>query len=724
MSIPARTIPACEVTNTICRLTDVISSRQLAHPRARQKAEECLRLMEDVSWGRGGPNHYHAMESLAELLIEEGPDSGCIAAGQMILKALIDHREVFNSHIDTRICPTGECVKLAPAPCQMACPAGIDVPSYVTLIGMGHDAEAIDLIREDNPFPWVCGLVCTNPCEFMCVRGRMDSPIAIKYLKGFAAERAMSEMRYKNPVRARSNGHKVCVIGAGPGGLTAAYYLALQGYQVTVVEALPVAGGMMMVGIPRYRLPREVIDREVGMIEDLGVEFRYNTGFGKDITFEQLKEEGFEAFLVAIGAHKCFKLLIPGENDYPQVVNAIHLLRRVALGDRHMPGKRVAIIGGGNVAIDAARTCIRLGCEEVLVLYRRTRSEMPAHEEEVEQAEDEGVKFSFLTVPIEILGADGKVTSVLCRRAELGEPDEKGRRRPIIIEGSEYHHEVDAVIAAIGQVVDSGALESLLDLKWSKRSTINVNTITMETSIEGVFAVGDAVTGPATVVEAIGGGKRAAEAIDRYFLGIPQPTRPPVPVRRRRLECLVLPATSKTILSRPHMPLLGTDRRRITFQQVELGYPENAIREEARRCLRCDICRRCGRCVEVCRDKMGVNALRLGYLDFDHPTPTDLRVTAERCIACGACAANCPNEAMVIKDEDGQRVLSLCGTTLNRLKLEFCTRCGAVLGPARYHDYIAQRTKAIGSPIDDRALCVDCARKVAAERHSEIVPPL
>jgi putative selenate reductase YgfK subunit len=718
------TIAACEVTATIYALSTVIASGQLANPRSRQRAEECLRLMEDVSWGRGGPSHYPAMESLAELLIGEGPDSASMATGQMILKALRDHREVFESHIETHICPTGECVKLAPAPCQMACPAGIDVPSYVTLIGMGHDAEAIDLIREDNPFPWVCGLVCTNPCEFMCVRGRMDTPIAIKYLKGFAAERAMSEMRYENPVKAPHNGHKVCVVGAGPGGLTAAYYLALKGYGVAVIEALPVAGGMMMVGIPRYRLPREVIDREVGMIEDLGVEFRFNTRVGKDVSFERLKEEGFEAFLVAIGAHKCFKLLIPGEDAYPQVVNAIHLLRRVALGDRHMPGKRVAVIGGGNVAIDAARTCIRLGCEEVLVLYRRTRSEMPAHEEEVEQAEEEGVKFSFLTVPIEVLGADGKVISVLCRRAELGEPDEQGRRRPVIIENSEHRYEVDAVISAIGQVVDSSALESLIDLKWSKRSTINVNTITMETSVEGVFAVGDAVTGPATVVEAIGGGKRAAEAIDRYLCGIPQPTRPPVPVRRRRLECLVLPATSKTILARPHMPLLGTDRRRITFQQVELGYSENAVREEARRCLRCDICRRCGRCVEVCRDKMGVDALRLGYLEFDHPTPTDLRVTAERCIGCGACAANCPNEAMVIKDEDGQRVLSLCGTTLNRLKLEFCARCGAVLGPARYHDFIAQRTKAIGSPIDDRALCVDCARKAAAERHSEIAPAL
>jgi putative selenate reductase YgfK subunit len=661
------------------------------------------------------------MEHLGRQMAEEGPDEACVEIGRKVLAALSDHKEAFISHIETHICPTGECVKLAPAPCQMACPAGIDVPSYLTLIGLGRDAEAIELIREDNPFPWVCGLVCTNPCEFMCVRGRMDDPIAIKYLKGFAAERAMSEMRYRNPEPAPDNGKKVCIIGAGPAGMTAAYYLALKGYRVTIIEALPVPGGMMMVGIPRYRLPREVIDRESGMIESLGVEFRYNTRLGKDVSLEQLREEGFDAFLVALGAHSAYKLLIPGEDDFPQVINAIDFLRRVSLGDRHMPGRRVVIVGGGNVAIDAARTCIRLGCEDVTIAYRRTRSEMPAHEEEVVQAEEEGVRFSFLTVPKEIRGSDGRVTALQCLRAELGQPDEKGRRRPVPVKDSDHLLRVDAVISAIGQVVDSTGLTTLENLKWSKRSTISVNTVTMETSVEGVFAAGDVVTGPATVVEAIGGGKKAAEAIDRYLQGIPQPKMPQVPVRRRRLECLEVPASTKMILQRPHMSLLNTDRRRITFQQVELGYLENAVREEARRCLRCDICRRCGLCVEICRDKMGIDALQLGYLDFDRPSPTDFRTTAERCIACGACAANCPNEAIVIKDQDGQRCLSLCGTFLIRLNLEYCEKCGAVLGPARYHDYIAKRTQVVTPFVQGHALCVRCARKMAAERHTDIL---
>jgi putative selenate reductase YgfK subunit len=714
----------CPVADNARTLAGILAEGRIPVARCRQWTEDILSLMKDVGSGRGGAEHLPAMEALAKRLQREGGNEDCVALGKRLLSELQTHREVFLSHLETANCPLGDCIQLSPAPCQMACPAGIDVSGYVTLIGQGRGDEAISLIRKDNPFPWVCGLVCTHPCEFMCVRGRIDKPIAIKDLKGFAAERAMSEGKYANPDRAPDNGRKVCIIGAGPAGLTAAYYLGLKGYRVTVIESLPMAGGMMMVGIPRYRLPREVIDREVAMIEDLGVTFRYNTRLGTDVTLDDLKQEGFEAFFLAIGAHASFKMRVSGEDDFPGVADAIAFLKRVALGDHHMPGKKVAVIGGGNVAMDAARTCIRLGCEEVTVVYRRTRSDMPANPEEVEQAEEEDIRFSFLTVPIEIRGGDGKISSLRCLRSELGPEDESGRRRPVPVEGSDFSIDVDAVIPAIGQTIDKSGLESLDALQWSRRNTINVDRASMETPVEGFFAAGDVVTGPATVVEAIGGGKRAAEAIDRYFEGIPQPKMPPVPVRRQHLGFLEVPASTKMSLSRPQMQMLGYDRRRTTFQQVELGLSENSAREEARRCLRCDICVRCGKCVDICRNKMGVDALQMGYLHFDRPGHTDFRVAAERCILCGACAANCPTGAMKIEDRNRERVLTLCGTILNHLELEYCQSCGAPLGPARYHDFIRKRTGETALLAGAEHLCMTCARKAAARAHGEIMPPV
>jgi len=584
----------CPVSQTVDDLKTTIESGRLTHPRSRRIAEEILQLLQDIAVGRAGEEHLPAIESLADEMTYEDADAAVMATARVLRNAIEKHREVFQSHIETHNCAAGDCLKLAPAPCQMTCPAGLDIPTYVTLIGMGKDAEAVDVIRKDCPFPWVCGLVCTRPCEFMCVRGRIDEPISIKFLKGFAAERAMSEGGYRNPQKEPDKGQKVCVIGAGPAGMSAAYYLALKGYGVRVLEQQPVAGGMLLLGIPRYRLPREIIDREVAMLQDLGVEFAFNTRFGKDVDLKQLQEEGFEAFFVAIGAHESFKLGIPGEKDCPQVIEAVHLLRRVALGDHSVPGKRVVVVGGGNVAIDAARTCLRLGAGQVTIAYRRTRKEMPADHEEVEQAEEEGIRLEFLTIPIEIVHREGGsgIEGLRCLQAKLVTMKGRDRMVPKPIEGSEFLIEADVVIPAIGQKVDTLCLQDTEGLEWTRRSTIQVKSATMETPADGIFAAGDAVTGPATVIEAIGGGKRAAESIDRYFKGLPQPEMPPVPVRRGRTEWLEVPAGTKMTLKRPEMPLLNIDRRRTTFQQVELGYPENAVREEARRCLRCDICLR------------------------------------------------------------------------------------------------------------------------------------
>ena len=708
---------SCPVQRAVMDVQGVLDGGGLTTPRDRATLEEIRDLLKDVAQGRAGDDHVPALGRLAEEILGRGKDEVASKVAGDLISTLSEFGEAFESHVKTHNCPTGDCLKLAPAPCQMACPAGIDVPTYVTLIGHGRDAEAIEVIRKDNPFPWVCGLVCTRPCELMCVRGRMDTSVSIKSLKGFAAERSLSHREYKNPPKAPDKGKRVAVIGAGPGGMTTAYYLALKGYGVTVIEDLPMAGGMMMVGIPRYRLPREVIDREVEMIRDLGVELRFNTRFGRDVTLESLRSEGFEAFFFAIGAHRSYDMKIPGEGDFPEVLSAIGFLKAVALGDRRLPGKRVAVIGGGNVAIDAARTSLRLGADEVTIAYRRTHNEMPADVEEVEQAEEEGIRFSFLTVPVEVKGKDGHVTGLQCLRAELVKLEGSDRMSPRPVDGSDFVMDVDAVIVAIGQRVDVNCMsDGLCDLKWTRRTTFDVNMVSMETSEPGVFAGGDAVTGPATVVEAIGAGKRAAEGIDRFLSGIPQPKMPPVPVRRGRVEELIVPASTKMALKRPEMPLLNIDRRRITFQQAELGYSENQAREEARRCLRCDVCMRCGTCVEVCRDRMGVNALQFGHLDFDHPVPTDFRRTEDVCVLCGACAANCPNDAMRIQDVDGERILTFCGTILNRQKLLVCRECGAVLGPAKYLDFVRRRTSGVAVKTGGRTLCDACARKKEAEK--------
>lgn len=711
---------SCAVHECEVKIRGILRHERVKEPRARMRVEKALVLVEDIARGRASPDHLRDLKGVAESLLDR-PDPEAVTLGKELLEALQASGEIFQSHITTQNCPTGQCPHLAPAPCQMACPSGIDVPSYVALIAEGKYEEAVNLIRQDNPFPWVCGLVCTHPCEFVCVRGRVDSPIAIKDLKAFAAEKALSEGRYANPPKESETGHKVCVVGAGPAGLTAAYFLALKGHSVTVIEALPFAGGMMMVGIPRFRLPREVIDREVALIEELGVEFRFNTRFGVDVTLESLRGEGFEAFFIAVGAHSSYRLAIPGE-DSPEVIDAVRFLRDVAIGSRRKPGERVVVVGGGNVAIDAARTLIRLGCSQVTLLYRRSRAEMPANVEEVRQAEEEGVRLVFLTIPIEVVSKGGKVVGLKCLRAKLAETDPQGRRRPVAVEGSDHIVPADVIITAIGQRVDTTGLEGL-GLRWTSWDTIVADTITAGAGQEGMFAGGDVVLGPATVVEAIGAGKKAAEGIDRFLKGFPQPTMPAVPVRRARIAPREIPASVKMDLKRPTMPILGPERRRITFQQVELGLGEEDARKEAQRCLRCDICKRCGRCVAICRDKMGIDALELGYVEGADGLPTDLRTASERCILCGACAANCPTGAMRIEDRGEERLLILCGVILKREHLERCQECGAAVGPSRYLDYVRRKTEGVALAFGGMILCEECARKATASSKSGISIP-
>jgi NADPH-dependent glutamate synthase beta subunit-like oxidoreductase len=700
----------CPVHDTLKVLTRRIDAGALTTPRSRCTATRMLGLLNAVACGTATDDALETLQSCARELADSTDADESRSVGGLVLEALRNHGETFAAHLTSRNCVSGDCVALTPAPCQLACPAGIDVPAYISLIGQGRYDEAIEVIRRVNPLPWVCGLVCTRPCESACVRGQFDAPVSIKFLKAFAAEKALSEGSYANPPKARYNHKKVCIIGAGPAGLTAAYYLSLKGYGVRVIEELPYAGGMLMVGIPRYRLPQEVIEREVEMIRCLGVEFQFNTRFGWRLHMNQLRREGFNAFLFTIGAHKCSPMRIPGENDFAEVYTAVSFLREVALGEGNKPGHRVVVIGGGNVAVDSARTCIRLGCEEVFLAYRRSRTEMPADHEEIEQAEQEGVNLSLLTIPLEITGEDYRVTGVRFIKARLVSVEGSRRKRPVPIEGSDFHMPADAVIAAVGQRIDHAIMNDLPDLQWTRWDTIEADPVIMQTSLDGMYAAGDVVTGPDTVIGAIAGGKRAAEAIHRQLSGILQPKLAPVPQRCAPTPLMEMDAAQKMEVQRPQMPLLNLVRRKVTFQQVELGYDEQAAQTEAGRCLRCDVCVRCGTCARTCREMMNIDALHLDFLEAKIRTGTDFRYTAGQCILCGACAVNCPTGAMRVEDREDERLLLMCGTILNRLPLVRCRTCGSPLGTRRHLDHVAARTGEANPEALNSMGCPACAR--------------
>ena len=412
-------------------------------------------------------------------------------------------------------------IEKEPPICQQTCPVGIDIRGYVGMIADGRYEEAYQLIRERNPLPAICGRVCNHPCEDRCNRGREDEPIAIDALKRFVADYCFQRRRegkWPAPQPVSRNGYgNVAVVGAGPAGLTCAHDLALKGHEVVVYEEAPVPGGMLYLGIPEYRLPRDVIMEEIDDIQQLGVDLRLNTPLGPEFTIDDLLGQDHKAVFLAIGAHKGLKLGVPGEDDFEGFLDCIVFLRRVNLGDQSKPGEKVIVIGGGNSAIDSARTALRLGSDEVTIAYRRSRKEMPANPWEVEEAIHEGVKIHYLAAPTRILGEKGKVKGMECIQMELGKPDSSGRRRPIPIKGSEFFVEADVIVPAISQEPDLDFLHEDHGLNISRWNSFDVNTATMETNRPGIYAGGDAVTGPSTVIEAIAAGHVAADAIDRYL---------------------------------------------------------------------------------------------------------------------------------------------------------------------------------------------------------------
>jgi heterodisulfide reductase subunit A-like polyferredoxin len=481
--------------------------------------------------------------------------------------------------------------------CRAACPAGINVQGYVALVRQGKYKEALELIRRDNPLPIVCGRICFHPCETNCERGKLDEPVAVNAIKRFLTDWELKHGKEEKvePIPKKYE-EKIAVIGSGPAGLVAAYELVKKGYPVTIFESQNEVGGMLKMGIPKYRLPKDLLDLEVNRLKDAGIEIRTGITVGKDVTMEQLGEQGYKAILVAVGAQKSWKLGVEGE-DLKGVLHAIDFLRDVNAGKKVELGSKVAVIGGGNVAIDAARSALRSGAEKVSVLYRRSREEMPAFSAEVEEAEREGVEFQFLVAPKRILGENGKVTALECIRMELGEPDESGRRRPIPVEGSEFTLNFDTVIPAIGEAPDVSFMPE--GGKVTKRKTLECDPLTLETSLPGVFACGDVVSGPATVVDAIAAGKRAAVSIDRYLRG------KDLKAGREEEAKLVEEVSKEGVEKRPRqaMPRLPVEKRIGNFEEVETGFTEEMALREAERCLNCGGCSECLECEKACEAK-------------------------------------------------------------------------------------------------------------------------
>ena len=480
------------------------------------------------------------------------------------------------------------------APCQAACPVGTNAGLYVSLIAQGRYDEALRVAAEPNPFPAICGRVCTAPCEDVCRRGEFDAPIAIRDLKRFATDHG-GHIQRKLPPPHRHYTEQVAIVGAGPTGISAAYYLARRGYKVTVYDAMPVAGGMMAVGIPEYRLPRAELKRDIDAIRELGVEFHLNAAIGLDYSLDEL-QAWYDAVLLAVGAQQSQRLDIPGETEYRAVLPAITFLKQFNLDPTtHIEGD-ITVIGGGSTAMDAARSALRAGASSVSILYRRTRAEMPAQGEEVRAALEEGIHLHELTAPVEVLGAQGRISSLRCQRMVLAEPDEKGRRRPVPVSGSAFEVPTSQVMVAIGEAPDPSFLPQGSSVQVAAWGGLLINKETLATGAPGIFAAGDVTYGPKTIIHAAAHGRLAARSMHAYLRKLSPQAVTEMPEDEFETTSTLPPDSTVHLDLRPTpremMPLREAAARDRSIE-FAAGFTEEQARREASRCLRCDLAYLC-----------------------------------------------------------------------------------------------------------------------------------
>jgi NADH-quinone oxidoreductase subunit F len=559
----------------------------------RLGTRQMLRILTRIAEGEGRDEDLDTLMSVAKLVKECSLCGLGQTAPNPVLSTLTYFRDEYEAHIKEKHCPAAVCDALMISPCQHTCPVGINVPQYVAQISVGDYEGAVATIRERNPFPSICGRICHHPCEGRCRRGELDGSVAIRSLKRFAADWCFDRAIAEPKPFPKTKGQKVAVVGAGPTGLSCAYFLAKMGYPVTVFEALPVAGGMLAVALPEFRLPAAVIQREVDYIAGCGVDIQYNTPINVNRTVEDLLRSGHNAVFIASGAQRSQRIGIPGEVEELEGFHyGLRFLRDVRLGRQVSVGERTAVIGGGNVALDSARTAVRLGSRQVTIYYRRSRDEMPVSDVEYDQALAEGVAIEFLVSPTRIISADWKAQGLECVRMALGEADAGGRRRPVPVPGSEFFVEADTVIAAVGQAPDLTFLPPDSALERTRWETLMVDGNTLSTNVPGVFAGGDFVTGPGMVIDAIAAGRRSALAIDKYLKG----DKSRVAIYDKKAERTIEPGlaqreTEETweLQPRVQVPTIDPSLRMACFAEIEQNYSEEEARSEAKRCLRCDL---------------------------------------------------------------------------------------------------------------------------------------
>lgn len=669
----------CIVAKTLDMLRQCVHQSDLAPQKQRATLAAATRIVTEISLGRGQPEHLKELSALAQHMASFDKTTA-----HQLTTALASSTDEWTKHATGHECSASVCMQPHTVPCQDACPAHIDIPSMIAHVGRGQYGQALDVLLKDTPLPNSCGLVCPAPCEDACVQKTVSAAVVIKPMKSVAARCSGG---YNLPQCDAPSGKKVAIVGAGPGGLTAAFYLAQKGHQAEIFDEREHPGGVMRYGIPEYRLPNPVLNAEIDMVKALGVKFHMNTRIAK---LQDLRQQGFDAIFLATGLQKSKGMGVTGD-DQPFVLGGIDFLSQVRDGKNPRVGPHVIVIGGGNTAIDASMTAFRQGATKVEIWYRRTRKVMPANPHEVEMALAEGVELMEFWAPSKIM--EGNQIE-FTRNSSA--PD-AATTPPVVIRPNQ-------VIAAIGQDSDLDYLDGTeIELKWGN---IMADPVTLMTAIPSVFSGGDVQHGGSTVVAAIGSAKRAAESIHSYLTGRAMDLESLKPQRRDFVPPIVSDAAHRTDTHRPHIPEKDPIARRTSFDSVWIDFDENVAKAEAERCLRCDQCIGCGLCELACIE-VGANALKMvdvgnGRLAFD-----GFLRPATMCIGCGACAAVCPTGAITVETLGNDRVTTITGTEVRRQPMLPCAVCGVPTMTAAHYAAMCER---LGTDPSTPCVCPSCAR--------------